>query len=237
MIDDDTRKEIGKMIQDALDAREGQNQFQVQPTPYHEHNGVDSPLLNAPAETLGAFRFSTDANLNLAMPKLSGADNSNVGFIITASDGQPILKMNDNAFITAFNKAFAAASNASGAFGDDWFQFYCQMDSVPAPTGPTAGVIEAPSSNRILIKKSGGGMMMRFQGGSPSQAATAGVIDINYPLALGVYATGPSRPANMQTSGSGATAIPGTFYYNSSSKTLQYHNGSNWIAVATAGTI
>lgn len=235
-MDENTRNEIKKMIQEALDAREGQNQFQVQPTPFHEHNGVDSPLITAPGMTLGPFKFSSDANLNLAMPKLSGADNSNVGFIITGADGQPVLKMNDNAFITAFNKAFAAASNASGPFGNDWYQFYCQLDSIPSPTGPTAGVIEAPNSNRILIKKSGGGMMMRFQGGSPSVAATAGVIDINYPLALGVYSTGPSRPANMNN-GSSTTAIAGTFYYNSSSKTLQYHNGANWIALATAGTI
>lgn len=110
-MDDQTRREVQKMIQEALDSRQQENQFQVTQIPAHTHNGVDSSLVTAPGMQIGPYQFSGEGNLDVAMPQLAQGDNSNVGMVISAANGQPILKLNDNAFITRFNKAFAAASN------------------------------------------------------------------------------------------------------------------------------
>lgn len=185
---------------------------------------------------------TTEGGLTMTMPG-SGSGVQTAGIIINDSNGNPVLKMNNNAFITSFGKSFAAASNTNGDFGDDWFQMFCEIDSEPlGNTTIVTGSFEAPDpSNRILLKKSGPsfGMMMRLVGGSEATAASAGVVDINYPVGIGAYTSDPTVPTDI---GHGTGSYKGLLYYNLTSNTLKVCTSSipasvgTWKSVQFEGT-
>lgn len=88
-----------------------------------------------------------------------------IGIVLKDSNDVPILKMNANAFITRFRKAFAAACNEAGPFGDTWCQFFCEHDTVP---GKNTGVIQLSNTQWFLFKRNPQGAIMRLYGGNPA---------------------------------------------------------------------
>jgi hypothetical protein len=138
------------------------------------------------------------------------------GLVVKNGAGEAVLKMNQNAFITAFTKAFAASSNRSGVFGDDWFQFFCEQDSIDTKS---VGVIELPNSNGMLIKRSGGGAIIRIR----SVAGGAGYIDLFEPL---IFRSLSSDPAY-------ASSQLGMMYYNTTLGKMKVFVGVTTGAVAT----
>jgi len=108
----------------------------------------------------GTIVLESEGGVTFKMPASTGS-NSNAGLIIEDSGGTSRLKMNDNAFVASYERAFAAASNTTGDFGSDWFMMYCDYDSV---AGNNVGTLELPNTNGFLLKQSGGGMIMRGDG-------------------------------------------------------------------------
>lgn len=139
------------------------------------------------------------------------------GIVFKDSGGTPVLKLNQNAFIAAFTKAFAASSNqVSGSFGSDWFQFFCELDS--DGSAEVAGVIELPSTDRMLIKRSGSGAILRIV----SVAGGAGYIDLFEPLILRTLSSDPASPQQ------------GMIYFNTSSNKIKVYSGSGWETVTSS---
>lgn len=124
------------------------------------------------------------------------------------SGGTARLKINNNAFIASFNRAFAAASNTTGAFGNDWFQMFCEFDSIPSAN---SGVLEMPNTNQLLIKRSGGGAVIRMQGTTTGD----GYVDLFEPLILRVRSTDPSN-------------VQAKVFFSSATGRFRGYDGSAW---------
>lgn len=176
-------------------------------------NPDDEPKMNnEPQQNDGFSSGMPNANTMHFEPDPLG------GIVFKDSGGTPVLKLNQNAFIAAFTKAFAASSNrTSGSFGSDWFQFFCEQDSIDTTT---AGVIELPSTNRMLIKRSGPayGAILRIN----SVAGGAGYIDLFEPLILRSLSSDPASP---QT---------GMIYFNTGSNKIKVYTGSGWETVTSS---
>lgn len=157
--------------------------------------------------------LTTNGGFTIRMP--SGSATSSSGLIIENSSGTGVLKINNNAFITSFGRPFAAASNTTGTFGSDWFNFFCEFDSVP---GVNTGTIELPNTNAMLIKRSGGGAIIRIR----SQSSTGvGKIDLFEPIGLRSRSTPPGS----------ASSFTGFMYYDSAASDIVFSNGTNWYKV------
>lgn len=155
--------------------------------------------------------LTTNGGITLRMP--SGSATSSSGLIIQNSVGTGVLKINNNAFITTFGRPFAAASNTTGTFGSDWFNFFCEND-----LGNATGVIELPSTNRMLIKRSGGGAIVRIRATSNQ----TGGIDLFEPLELAFRSSVP---------GASGSYI-GNVYYDTSKSSLVFASNTGWYVVS-----
>ena len=87
-----TKEEIQQMIEDAINARENANRFQVAKTPYHEHNGVDSPPINASNGRIGDFIIDNNTLTGIynGTPLLQLAGNDITLYDDSSSNGSVI---------------------------------------------------------------------------------------------------------------------------------------------------
>lgn len=186
-------------------------------------NPDDKPQVNSGAQMNGADEQSHPENSTLGKISMLNLrtiyiePDSLGGLVIKDNSGTPVLKINQNAFITAFSKAFAAASTQNGSFGDDWFMMYCETDS--DGSGEVVGSFEMPSTNRMLIKRSGPayGAVMRLV----SVAGGAGYIDLFEPLILRTLSSDPASPQQ------------GMIYFNTTSNKIKVYSGSGWETVTS----
>lgn len=166
----------------------------------------NSITANQIAANLGELVLTGDGGVVFKMPSSTG-NPAQGGLIIKDSNGNPRLKINNHAFITSFNRAFAAASNTNGTFGNDWFQIYCEYDSVPHAN---VGVLEMPNTNYLLVKRSGGGAVVRMRGADGS-----GYIDLFEPLILRVRNSDP-------------TGVQGMIFFHSGTGRFRGFDGTTW---------
>jgi len=159
------------------------------------------------------IRATTNGGITLRMP-VTGGTKTAAGLVVQDSGGTSVLKINNNAFITTLGKSFSAASNTSGTFGSDWFNMFCETD-----LGNMTGVFELPSTNRMLIKRSGGGAVIRIR----ATSSQTGIIDTFEPLAFAQHFGFPFSPVGQE----------GVMYYDTDLSNLVYSNGSGWYSVTS----